>query len=138
MTGTETAGPVDSLLASIEGGAMTTCPAFATDVVLDATVPNWRFTVNGADAVRAELSRWYATTGTFEELTRTPLPGGELVTFTLAWEEDGVPHKVHQAHLLTLADSDSDSHIATHQVWCGGRWPAGLLAEMAAAGDASA
>ena len=125
-------GPIDQLLAAIEGGAMGDCEAFAPDAVLDATVPHWRFSVTGSDAVRAELSRWYATSGRFDEVSRTPIPGGELVTFTLGWQEEGVPHKVHQAHLLTL----SGDHIATDQVWCGGRWDAGLLAEMAAAAEA--
>ncbi len=125
-------GAVDRLLAAIEQGEMGACRAFAGDVVLDATVPNWRFTVTGPDAVRDELSRWYASPGSFEDLSRRPLDGGELVTFTLRWEEDGVPHAVHQAHLLTIRGEE----IAVDQVWCGGRWPAGLLAEMAAAGGA--
>ena len=89
-------------LASIEGGAMAETDALGDGVVLDATVPNWRFTVRGADAVRAELARWYADPGTFEDLTRTPVPGGELVTFTLRWEENGIPHAVHQAHVLSV------------------------------------
>jgi hypothetical protein len=38
---------------------------------------------------------------------------------------------VHQAHLLEVADG----RITKDQAWCGGRWPAGLLAEMAAAGS---
>jgi hypothetical protein len=128
----KTEGPIDQLLAAIEGGAMGDCEAFAPDAILDATVPHWRFSVTGSDAVRAELSRWYATTGQFEEVSRTPIPNGELVTFTLGWLEEGVPHKVHQAHLVTL----SGDQITTDQVWCGGRWDAGLLAEMAAAAEA--
>ena len=62
-----------------------------------------------------------------EDVSRTPLPGGELVTFTLRWEEGGVPHAVHQAHVLSIVDG----RIQGDQVWCGGRWPAALLAEMA-------
>ena len=117
-------------LASIESGAMAETDALGDGVVLDATVPNWRFTVRGADAVRAELARWYADPGTFEDLTRTPVPGGELVTFTLRWEENGIPHAVHQAHVLSVGRKG----IVRDQVWCGGRWPAALLAEMADAG----
>jgi hypothetical protein len=97
--------------------------------VFDATVPGWRFSVRGAEAVRAELGRWYAEPGAFEELGRTPIPGGELVTFTLRWEENGVPHAAHQAHLVSL----DGGRIDRDQVWCGGRWPAALLAEMAEA-----
>jgi ketosteroid isomerase-like protein len=126
---TEGVGPVERYLAAIERGVMGGCDALGAEVELDATVPNWRFAVRGRPAVLAELSRWYADQGTFEEMKRTPTPGGELVEFTLRWEEDGVPHAVHQAHVLEV----TDGHIARAQVWCGGRWPAALLAEMAEA-----
>ena len=122
-----TQGPIDRFLAAIAAGQIPSCTAFARDAVLDATVPNWRFSVKGDEAVRTELARWYASTGMFEELSRTVVPEGELVTFTLRWEEGGVPHAAHQAHLLTL----DEGGITRDQVWCGGRWPASLLAEMA-------
>jgi hypothetical protein len=125
----EAAGPVVRYLDAIERGAMDRCDAVSPGVELDATVPNWRFTVRGREAVLAELSRWYGDPGTFEELKRTPTPAGELVEFTLRWEEDGVPHAVHQAHILEV----TADQIARAQVWCGGRWPASLLAEMAEA-----
>lgn len=126
------ARPVEQYLAAIEGAAMAVCDTLSDDMTLDATVPNWRFTVRGEAAVRAELARWYADPGTFEQLKRTPLPTGELVEFTLRWEEAGVPHAVHQAHILDV----SDGRITRDVVWCGGRWSAALLAEMAEAADA--
>ena len=122
---------IGRFLTSIQTGAMRETDALRDDVVLDATVPNWRFTVCGAPAVRAELARWYADPGAFEDLRRTPVPGGELVTFTRRWEENGVPHAAHQAHVLSVAAHG----IVRDQVWCGGRWPAALLAEMADAGN---
>ena len=120
-------GAVERYLAAIEGAAMSGCDAFSPQMVLDATVPNWRYQVEGGTAVKDELSRWYADTGTFEELRRTPLPTGELVEFTLRWAEGGVPHAVHQAHVIEV----TEGLITRDQVWCGGRWPATLLAEMA-------
>jgi hypothetical protein len=120
---------VERFLAAIEGATIATCDTFAEAMVLDATVPNWRFTVRGAPAVRDELARWYAHPGRFDALTRTPLPTGELIEFTLSWEEDGVPHAVHQAHVVEV----HDDRIELDRVWCGGRWPAALLAEMAEA-----
>ena len=123
---------ISHYLGAIEAGQLPDCDAFADDALLDATVPNWRFSVSGADAVRAELSRWYAAPGRFEELSRTPLPEGELVVFTLCWEEDGVPHAAHQSHCI---DVDAGTgRITRDRVWCGGRWSASLLADMAAAG----
>ena len=127
MSDHDKTGAVERYLVAIEEAAMSTCDAFGEEMILDATVPNWRYQVQGGTAVKAELSRWYADAGTFEELKRTPLPTGELVEFTLRWEERGVPHAVHQAHVLEV----TDGCITRDQVWCGGRWPAALLAEMA-------
>ncbi len=127
MSDQETNGPIEQYLAAIEGAAMNDCDSLGSEITLDATVPNWRYQVQGSSAVRAELSRWYADTGAFEELKRTPLPTGELVEFTLRWEEEGVPYVAHQAHVLEVIDG----RITRDQVWCGGRWPATLLAEMA-------
>jgi hypothetical protein len=129
------ASPVDRFLAAIAAGRFHEVDALAEDVEMDATVPHWRFSVRGAYAVRQMMSRWYADPGQFEELRRTPLPDGELVEFLLCWEERGVPHATHQIHVLEL---DGTGHITFDRVWCGGRWPAPLLAEMAEAAAAGA
>ena len=81
------------------------------------------------EAIRAELCKWYADPGRFEELDRVAIAGGALVQFLLTWTEGGVPHATHEAHVLQIVDE----RIARHVVYCGGRWPAGLLAEMAEA-----
>ncbi len=47
---------IDALLAGIEAGAIP-MGVFSDDAVLDATVPNWRYTTPRGPAVRAELSR---------------------------------------------------------------------------------
>jgi hypothetical protein len=121
---------VDRFLTAVESASMGATDLFAEDAVLDATVPNWRFTVRGGEEVRGQLSGWYNQPGTFEDLRRTLLPGGELVEFVRAWMEDGVPHACHQAHKLGLANG----RIVALTTWCGGRWPASLLAEMEASG----
>ncbi len=118
--------PVSRLLAAIETGTPLPAELYSPDAVLDATVPNWRITRRDGTSVSAELSGWYRDPGHFEVLSRTPLPTGELVEFTLTWEEGGVPHACHQAHVLRV----EDGRISRHTVWCGGRWPASLLAEM--------
>jgi hypothetical protein len=121
-----TRDPVGAFTAAIENAQMVGAEVFCEDVELDATVPHWRFQVHGAYAVGTELSRWYAAPGQFEEVRRTPLPEGEILEFTLTWEESGVPHACHQAHVLTIREG----RIGADRVWCGGRWPASLLAEM--------
>jgi hypothetical protein len=121
-----TEAAIDRFCAAIASATLGDATVFCPDVVLDATVPNWHFVLRGQMAVRAELAGWFANSGRFDALRRTPLPDGELIEFDLAWEEGGVPHACRQAHVLTLRDG----LIAQDTVWCGGRWPASLLAEM--------
>ena len=128
-TATTTAHPVDHFLAEITAGLGISTRAWEADARLDATVPHWRFECDGAAAVAAELSRWYAAPTTIDSVVRHPIPGGEAVELDLSWVEDGVPHAAHQVHLLTV---DGD-RITRDTVFCGGRWPAALLAEMEAA-----
>jgi len=127
------AGPsaVDRFLHAIETATIPACEAWAGDATLDATVPNWRLHASGPDAIRAEYARWFADPGRFEEVRRSPLAGGdgEVIEYTLSWQENGVPHAAHHMHRLTVRDG----LIAADTVFCGGRWPASLLAEMEAA-----
>jgi hypothetical protein len=136
-TGTATTPPserdtIGELLHAIEAGAVAGCQAYAPDAELDATVPNWRFSRRGADAILAVYSEWYADAARFESLRRLPIAGGEVVEFVLVWTEHGVPHAAHQVHVLEL--DDDGAHIVRDTAMCGGRWPAALLAEMEAAG----
>jgi hypothetical protein len=125
-----TTSAIDRFLYAIENAAIAGCDAWSTDAILDATVPNWRLRAVGPDAIRAEYGRWFADRGSFGELRRMPVPGiGELVEYTLSWSENGVPHAGHHMHLLTVRDDQ----ITSDTVFCGGRWPATLLAEMEAA-----
>ena len=133
---------IDKFLSAIQNAAIPSCDAWSADAVLDATVPNWRMHKRGADAIRAEYSKWFADPGHFHELHRYPIDVvpearetgtvGELVEYTLSWQENGVPHALHHMHLLTV----KNGAIVSDTVMCGGRWPASLLADMEAA-DAS-
>jgi hypothetical protein len=126
---------IDDFLHSIESAAIGSCDAWSSDARLDATVPNWRLHATGPDAIRAEYARWFADPGHFDALRRRPLAddSGEVVEYTLTWQENGVSHASHHMHLLTVRDGK----IVADTAMCGGRWPAPLLAEMAAA-DAGA
>ena len=133
-TTTAAAQPVDRFLAEISEGAGITTQAWTDDATLDATVPNWRFECQGAAEVAAQLSGWYGVPTTIEAATRHPIPGGEAVELDLSWVENGVPHAAHQVHLLTVdGDRANGYKICRDTVFCGGRWPAALLAEMEAA-----
>jgi len=129
---TNRATAVDEFLRAIQDATIPACQAWSADATLDATVPNWRLRAEGADAIRAEYAGWFGDPGHFHDLRRVSADGGEteVIEYTLSWQENGVPHAAHHAHLLTVRDG----LIVADTVFCGGRWPASLLAEMEAAG----
>jgi hypothetical protein len=126
MTTTTTA--IDDFLAAVCGDHQ--AQPWTDDAVIDAVVPGWRFAITGAAAIDRQLRSWFRDPGTLEELRRHRIATGEVVEFTVTWVEDGVPHAARQVHVL---DVDGDGRITHDGMWCGGRWPAQLLAQMEAA-----
>jgi hypothetical protein len=122
--------PIDRFLEAVRTAGFADTDVFANDAVSDSTPPNWRLQVHGAAELRAQYAKWFDHPAELTELRRTPLPDGELLEYTRAWAQDGVPHKAHHIHRLTVAAGTivEDAH------WCGGRWPESLLNEIAAAG----
>jgi hypothetical protein len=129
MTTTTTTTAVDRLLEVVVGSRAAGPDIYAADATFDAVVPGWRFPIEGATSIGYELAEWFNFPGELEEVERHPTPDGAVVAFTVTWTENGVPHAARQVHVLTVADD----RIIRHQAWCGGRWPAPLLAEMEAA-----
>ena len=122
---------VSRFLAAVTAGTGIPEDLYADDAVLDATVPGWRFAQHGPAAVTAQLSSWYADPAGFDELSRSPLPGGgELVRFLLSWLEDGETMAAHQVHVIEL----EGGRISHQHVFCGGRWDEARRKEMANAG----
>ena len=133
-TTTVTDNRLDRLYTAVEQGTPIDAGLFAPDVVFDATVPMWRYRTHGPAATAAELGRWFADPGHFEAFETFALPDGALVEFVLTWDQHGVPHACHQTHRLEF---DADGRIRRLTAFCGGRWPANLLADMAAAEQAA-
>ncbi len=121
---------VDRFLEAVGAGRGIPAELIAAEATLDATVPGWRFVVAGRDGVADQYNSWFAHPAAFEELVRRAVDGGEVVTFLLTWEEGGVPHAAHHCHVLAF---DLEGRIADDLSFCGGRWDAARLAEMAAA-----
>ena len=123
---------IEKFLQAIESATIPACDVWSADATLDATVPNWRLHAAGPDAIRAEYARWFADPAHFDELHHYPVSGraSDVIEYTLSWSENGVPHAAHHLHLLTVRNG----LIAADTVFCGGRWPASLLADMEAAG----
>ena len=124
-----TTNPIDQFLTELQAGAGMSAAYWTPDAHLDATVPQWRFEQDGAEAVAATFSGWYNVPISIDRVTRTSVPGGETVELDLSWAEHGMPFAAHQVHLIEL---DGD-RIAKDTTFCGGRWSASLLAEMGAA-----
>lgn len=118
----------DRFLDAVCSGAGVPADLLAAETVLDATVPGWRFAAHGREAVARQYGGWFAAPAQFEELERSAFAGGEVVTYLLTWEENGVPHAAHHCHVLRF---DGDGLIAGDRFFCGGRWDAARLAEMA-------
>ncbi len=123
----------ERFLEAIASGAGVPRDLLADDVVLDATVPGWRFTVRGPEAVARQYGVWFDAPATLEELERWSGEGGEVLTYVQSLEDNGVPHAAHHCHLLRF---DADGRIVRDRFFCGGRWDAARLAEMAAAQQA--
>ena len=121
---------VERFLAAIVGGTGVAPDLLAPEVTLDATVPGWRFTLTGRDAVARQYDGWFAAPATFEELERFSVDGGEVATYLLAWVDAGTPFAAHHCHVLSL---DAEGRITRDLFFCGGRWDAARLAEMAVA-----
>ena len=84
--------------------------------VFDATVPGWRFAVRTREAIGYQFAEWSREPATFDELERHVTPTGEVVEYTIAWEEDGVPHAAHHVHVLTDRSRDQPDHHRSHVV----------------------
>jgi hypothetical protein len=61
---------IEEFVHAIESATIPGSDFWSADAKLDATVPNWRLHVTGADAIRAEYSRWLADPGQVHELRR--------------------------------------------------------------------
>ena len=127
--GTTAQNPIDGFLTAVAAASIETCDAWATDVVLDATVPGWRVRRDGVAALKEEFVHWFADPGRFEDLRRIPFADGEVVEYVLTWVERGVPHAAHHVHVLDVREG----RIVRDTVMCGGRWPAPLLTQMRSA-----
>ena len=132
-TTTTTLPAVDGLLEAVQRGAGCPDGLLAPEAVLDATVPGWRFTARGAAAVARQYGVWFDHPGTLEELERLPVEGGEVVTYLFVSSDRGMPFAAHHCHVLRF---DDQGRIAADRFFCGGRWDAARLAEMAAADHA--
>jgi hypothetical protein len=119
---------VDDFLDAVLSASIDDCEVWVEDATIDVTVPDWRFRRRGADAIREIYRRWFSEPGTFVELRRAPVTGGEVVRYLISSTDRGRPYLAHHVHWLELREGKVTADV----VFCGGRWFAERQAEMAA------
>lgn len=103
---------------------------YTDDAIFDAHVPNWRFQVQGPDAIAEQLKAWFRLPGRFDEVqTQLTVAGDVLVRF--AWREreetvDAITSREMQLWRL------AGDRITEQVVFCAGRWGRPLVMQMAA------
>lgn len=102
---------------------------YAPEALLDAHVPNWRFQVQGREAVAARTAGLPGP-GRFASFEAEPTASGdELMQFEWRQGEESGGAVVRELHLLRL---DDDGRIAEQVLFCAGVWDPELQARMAA------
>lgn len=122
-TATET---VDAYLQQLHDAALGTTELLHPEVRWDATVPHWRYRLDGEEAVRKELAHWYSTPLTEGRAIRRAIEGGEVVDLSQRFTEGGVEWTVHHLMILEV----DDGLVRSITIACGGRWDPELVAQM--------
>lgn len=107
---------------------------YAEDVILDGTVPRWRFSIQGIEAVLEQLEEWFPSQGELSDVRTTAGDDRLVIEFERRWtrpvENDMHPELVciRQIHVLTV----SDGLIIEHCGQCAGIWSSADMARIAA------
>jgi hypothetical protein len=123
---------VDAYLEQLGAAALGTTDLLHPDVRWDATVPHWRYRLEGDEAVRKELGSWYSSPLTDSHVVRHPTGDGEVVDISMRFTEGGVDWTVH--HLIVLGVEEG--RVRSITVACGGRWDPELVAQIGPAAHA--
>lgn len=101
---------------------------YAPNAVLDAHVPQWRYQLQGGDAITAAIDESYPSPVRFTA-ARTFGTGDWQVLEVEAWFSQGGEERLfHELNLSRLADGS----IAEHVVYCTGIWDTATIRRQAA------
>jgi hypothetical protein len=103
-------------LATGEFGALR--PHLTPNTLFDATVPGWRFQIEGTEAIISQLHHWWPTEAQLPTHRITPTSEGFVVEFERRWVEDGEPAGCRQVHVLTI----QEQRLAEMRILSAGRW----------------
>jgi hypothetical protein len=99
---------------------------YKPDALFDASVPNWRFQLEGGGKIVEQLADWFGIQPTVLEPTVTLTEDGAVVDFEMRRMCPGNPAENHaphlegcrQAHIFRLRDGK----IAEQRAYCAGEW----------------
>lgn len=131
-TARSVADTVDAYLDELAAARLGATELLHPEVAWDATVPHWRYRLEGEAAVRKELASWYSSPLSDAHVLRHRTDGGEVVDSSMRFIEGGVEWTVH--HLTVLAVEDG--LIRSITIACGGRWGPDLVAQIGPAAHA--
>ena len=104
---------------------------YRADVLLDANVPEWRYQLQGKDAVVEQLREEWAPVmaGGYEvtALRARPLEDGVVVETEVHFQEHGEEHMWRDVHVVR---TDGQA-IVEHTFYCTGLWDAATIARQA-------
>lgn len=114
--------------AMLAGQHETIALLYTPDALFDVNVPEWRFQLQGTEAIRRQLDEWHPVAPKLVEWREFTTDRGLLVEVAL-WEGDD-----HQHYSRSLRDLEiTDGRIARHTMYCTGDWTKEALAEASAA-----
>ena len=104
---------------------------YRADVLLDANVPEWRYQLQGSEAVAEQLREEWApilAAGSSVTAARVlPMHGGVVVETEVHYQDQGEEHMWRDIHVVR---TDGEA-VVEHIVYCTGVWDAATIARQA-------
>ena len=103
---------------------------YRPDAILDVSVPQWRYQLQGRDAIREALAEeaGYLTGGARVTGQRaTPTEGGVVVELEVRFVQEGEERQWREVHLFRT----DGTAITEHVNYCTGIWDAATIARQA-------
>lgn len=103
---------------------------YTEDALFDAHVPDWRFQVQGPDAIARQIQQWFQLPGSFHDVVAHQTVSGDLIVRFEWREEEGTDRAIVSREMQQWRLAGG--RIAEQVVFCAGRWDVPLVQKMAA------
>ena len=94
---------------------------YATDALLDANVPSWRFQRKGVEEITQQYGQWFPRGVSVEAFREWPAPFGSVIEMAQR-EPDGKGGELYsrQMHVMFAGGDKVERHV----LYCTGTWDA--------------